>query len=444
MSVPLMINAFRPETAETLDPVTRQLIARRDRVLGPSYRLFYKHPVHFVRAEKVWLYGPTGEQYLDVYNNVPSVGHCHPHVVAAIARQAAILNTHTRYLFDSVLTYAEKLLATFPPELSNVMFACTGSESVDLAMRVARTFTGGSGFVVTDNAYHGLTSAVAALSPSLGENVPLGEHVRTVPAPDVYRNPGGDIGQVLANDVDRAIHDLNRRGIKFAGLIADTIFSSDGIFAEPAGFLRATREVVRRAGGVFIADEVQPGFARTGEHMWGFLRHRIDPDIVVLGKPMGNGMPISGIVARPDVLEEFGRTARYFNTFGGNPVSCAAALAVLEVIENEDLQANARKVGSYLLGGLHKLAGRYPSIGDVRGVGLFIGVELIEVGSERKPDAAAASRLVNGLRERRILISASGPQGNILKLRPPLPFSEANADQLLGAMDEVLSGKEMR
>jgi 4-aminobutyrate aminotransferase-like enzyme len=436
-----MLNAFSPDNTAALEPRMQQMIARRQRVLGPSYKLFYEHPVHFVRGEGVWLYDPDGTPYLDFYNNVPSVGHCHPHVVAAIARQAATLNTHTRYLYDLVLTYAEKLIATFPAELSNVMFTCTGSESSDLAMRIARTFTGGTGFIVTETAYHGITSAVSEISPSLGVQVPLGAHVRTVPAPARYRADGSevtDIGATFAANVERAIQDLKRHGFQVAALITDTIFSSDGVYADPAGFLAPAVTAVRQAGGLFIADEVQPGFGRLGSHMWGFQRHGVVPDIAILGKPMGNGIPIAGVVAKPEVLQDFAKRARYFNTFGGNPVSCAAALAVLEVIENEQLMANARDVGEYLRHGLNALAQRHESIGETRGAGLFIGTDLIEDQRTRKPSPALASRVVNGLREKRILISASGPQGHVLKIRPPLPLSRGNADQFLVALDEVL------
>jgi 4-aminobutyrate aminotransferase-like enzyme len=442
MPTPLMLNAFNPEHAERLDSRTREMIARRQRVLGPSYRLFYEHPVHFVRGEGVWLYDPEGVPYLDVYNNVPSVGHSHPHVTAAIARQAATLNTHTRYLYDLVLTYAERLLATFPTELSNVMFTCTGSEASDLAMRVAKCFTGGTGFIVTETAYHGITDAVSGISPSLGVHVPLGANVRTVAPPARYRADGGiveDVGGVFAASVEHAVRDLQRHGIQVAALIADTIFSSDGVYSDPAGFLKPAVAAIRQAGGVFIADEVQPGFGRLGSHMWGFQRHNIVPDMTILGKPMGNGIPIAGVVAKPAVLEDFSKSARYFNTFGGNPVSCAAGLAVLEVIENERLMANAEDVGCYLREGLNKLASINSSIGEVRGAGLFIGMDLVKDQQARRPNPAFASRIVNGLRERHVLISASGPYGHVLKIRPPLPFSRENADQFLVTLSQVLA-----
>jgi 4-aminobutyrate aminotransferase-like enzyme len=432
-----MVNAFDPNRTGKLTADVASLLERRKRVLGPSYKLFYEEPVHVVRAEGVWLYGADGTRYLDVYNNVPSVGHCHPHVVDAIARQAATLNTHTRYLYDVVLTYAERLIATFPAPLSNVMFTCTGSESSDLAMRVARNFTGGAGIIVTENAYHGITAAVSEFSPSLGAGVPLGQHVRTVPAPDSYRL-GQDVGQIFAGHVQRAIDDLERHGIRPAALITDTIFSSDGILSDPPGFLALAVDFVRRAGGVFIADEVQPGFARTGDAMWGFQRHNIVPDIVIMGKPMGNGIPLAGVVARPDVLSDFASKARYFNTFGGNPVSCAAGLAVLEVIQGEGLQQNALEVGRYLMSGLRQLALEHESLGDVRGAGLFVGADFVRDRGTKEPAPEIAMRLVNELRRKNILISASGINGNVLKIRPPLPFSRADADIFLSAMREVL------
>lgn len=437
--VPLMVNAFDPGRAHALTHTVKALLERRARVLGPSYKLFYETPVHAVRAEGVRIYDESGADYLDVYNNVPAVGHCHPRVVEAVARQAATLNTHTRYLYDIVLTYAEKLISSFPAPLANVMFTCTGSESSDLALRIARTFTGGAGVVVTANAYHGITAAVAEASPSLGAGVPLGAHVRVVPAPDAYRAAEADVGERFAADVRAAIEDLRRHGIKPAALIFDTLFSSDGILSDPPGFIAGAVAAIRAAGGVFIADEVQPGFARTGEGMWGFQRHGVVPDLVVLGKPMGNGLPIGAVVARPEVLDEFAATARYFNTFGGNPVCCAAALAVLEVIEAEGLMENALAVGDHIQAGLRRLAEADARIGDVRGAGLFVGLDFVADRTTREPDHRTALAVVNRLREKRVLISASGPLGHVLKIRPPLPFSRTDADEFLLKLQECLT-----
>jgi len=412
---------------------TEDAIARRNRLLGPAYRLFYEQPVQFVRGDGVWLYDPAGNRYLDAYNNVASVGHCHPHVVAAIAQQAALLNTHTRYLHETVLDYAEKLLATFPAEIGHIMFTCTGSEANDLAMRVARTCTGGTGFIVTERAYHGVTVALAELSPSLGLPQVKDSHVRLVPAP---RRAGDDAGELLARHVRNALDNMKRSGIRPAGFLVDTIFSSDGVFADPPGFLRPAVDAIRAAGGLFIADEVQPGFGRTGEHMWGFARHGLIPDLVTMGKPMGNGHPVAGMAARPKFLAEFGTRSRYFNTFGGNPVSAAAGIAVLEVIESEALMANARRTGAYLLNQLRQLQVQHALIAEVRGAGLFIGVELRHASGA--PAAAESARIVNSLRERRVLISAAGPHANVLKIRPPLVFGTDHADLLVQSLDQAL------
>lgn len=433
-----MINAYDPDRSAELPPADRDLVIRRQKLLGPAYRLFYDHPVHVVRGEGVWLYDPEGRRYLDVYNNVACVGHCHPHVVAALARQAAVLNTHTRYLHEMVLDYAEKLLSTFPGELAHVMFTCTGSEANDLALRVARNVTSGTGVIVTELAYHGITAAVAEASPALGEGVPRGPHVRTVPAP---RTTGTEheVGDAFGAHVRAAIKDMQASGIRPAALLVDTIFASDGVRSHPPGFLKPAVRAIREAGGVFIADEVQPGFARTGDTMWGFQRHGLVPDIVTIGKPMGNGHPIAGMVARPEVLQEFGRKSRYFNTFGGNPVSAAVGLAVLEVIEREQLQRNAAEVGTHLRKGLEALARRHELIGGVRGAGLFIGLDLVRDRTAGTPATQETARIVNGLRERRVLISASGLHANVLKIRPPLPFSRENADLFLATLDEVLA-----
>jgi len=435
-----MLNAYDAAKAGLLLPAEQQMIARRQRLLGPAYRLFYERPLHFVRGEGVHLYDEQGREYLDVYNNVASVGHCHPRVVEAIARQASTLNTHTRYLHDGVLEYAERLLATFPASLSQAMFTCTGSEANDLAVRIARAHTGGSGVIVTQLAYHGVTAAVAELSPSLGKFVPRSAAVRTVPAPDLYRAaPGTDIAAGFAHAVQAAIDDMQRHGIQPAALLVDTVFSSDGVYTDPPGFLMPAVDAIHAAGGIFIADEVQAGFGRTGSRMWGFQRHGVLPDIVTMGKPMGNGHPVAGIAARPEVLKTFGQQSRYFNTFGGNPVSCAAALAVLDVIRDEALQENAAVVGAYLRQGLQALATRHALIGDVRGVGFFIGVELVKDRDSKTPATEETGRLVNGLREKRILISATGPSGNVLKMRPQLPFSCADADLLLSSLDDVIA-----
>ncbi|WP_371107263.1 aspartate aminotransferase family protein [Rhizobium sp. RCC_161_2] len=438
-TAPSMINGFDATKLATLPERERRMVERRQALLGPSYRLFYDNPLHLVRAEGVWLYDADGEAHLDVYNNVPSVGHCHPRVVEAIARQAAILNTHTRYLDDTILDYSERLLATFPDEIERVMYTCTGSEAVDLALRIARHYTGGTGIIITENAYHGVTAAAVEISPSLGSGVPLGPHVITVPAPDAYRAEGRDVADALAEDVSKAIAFMRRHGIRPAAFIADSIFSTDGILPDPEGFLQKTLEVVHEADALYIADEVQPGFGRTGSHMWGFMRHGIVPDIAVMGKPMGNGMPIAAAVMKAEIQERFGKDVRYFNTFGANHVSIAAASAVLDVIRDEKLMENVAATGEYMLTGMRALQGTFACIGDVRGAGLFLGLEFVKDRESRTPDGALALAVVNGLRDRRVLISAAGIHGNVLKIRPPLPFSRKHADIFLETLESVLA-----
>ncbi|MGN6304516.1 MAG: aspartate aminotransferase family protein [Mesorhizobium sp.] len=437
MSMP---NAFVPGQGN-LSAEDETLVARRYKVLGPAYRLMYENPLHLVRGEGVWLYDATGRAYLDVYNNVTSLGHCHPRVVEAIREQVGVLATNTRYLHSLILDYAEKLLATFPAALGHVMFACTGSEANDLAYRIAKFHTGGTGVIVTDMSYHGISDTVSQFSPSLGKAVNLGSHVRTVPSPHAYHYPQADIAAKFTADVQAAIDDLLRHGIKPAMLIVDSLFTSDGVLAEPRGFLKGAVDAIRAAGGVFVADEVQPGFARTGDFMWGFQRHGVEPDMVTLGKPMGNGQPISGTVIRPEIVQGFGENARYFNTFGGNAVSCAAALAVLQAIEEEKLQGNARLVGTHMAEGLSKLKARYDIVGDARGAGLIFGLEIVTGKAGSKPDREATTRVVNRMRDDGVLISVCGKDYNVLKIRPPLVFSRENAEMFLGALDRSLAAE---
>lgn len=431
-----MINGFDPNRLNELPNQMQKNIRRRDKSLGPGYRLFYDTPLEIVRGKGVTLFDRDGNDYLDVYNNVPSVGHAHPKVIAAVHEQMQTLNTNTRYVQESILDYSEQLLSTFPAELGHVMFTCTGSEANDLAMRVAKYATGNQGIIVTSGAYHGLTTEVASFSPSLGIGVPLGANVRVIDAPDSLRYPldQGSLEEHLRNQVRAAIADLHRHGIGVAAFIADSIFSSDGVFAGPPGFLRPIVEEIHAVGGLYIADEVQPGFGRTGEEWWGFQRHGIVPDIVTIGKPMGNGIPVAAAIFKPELLVEFGKNIRYFNTFGGNSVAIAAAQAVLDVIREESLIDNALKVGGKIITGLRDLTQGLDQVAEVRGSGFFIGVDLVTDQSTLSPDGEAAAGIVNALRQDRILISACGAQGNVLKLRPPMPFSSDDADRLLEAL----------
>lgn len=413
---------------------------RRRAVLGPAYRHFYDEPLRPVRGHDVWLFDAEGRRYLDCYNNVPCVGHCHPRVVAALAQQAATLNTHTRYFHEGVVDYAERLAALFPPALNTVMLTCSGSEANDLALRIAFDATGRRGVIVTENAYHGVTLALADISPSLH---PLGPQVRSVPAPNRYRaEPGTDIAARFAADVQAAIDALRAAGVEPAALIVDTVFASDGIFPDDDGVLGAAARVIRQAGGLFIADEVQAGFGRSGR-WWAFEREaallgKQVPDIVTLGKPMGAGHPLAGLVVQAPLAQAFGEHRRYFNTFGGNTVSVAVGQAVLQVIEDEGLVQRAADAGEHLAAGVRALAHSHPAVGDVRAGGLYLGVEIVADRDTRAPAGPAASRLVNLLRRDGMLISTCGSEANVLKIRPPLTFTREHADMLVAALDRGL------
>lgn len=435
----LGLNRFEKSDGVALDAGLANQIVRRQNTQGASSVLFYQQPIEMVSARGVWMYDAAGDSYLDMYNNVPSVGHCHPKVVEAMSRQAGLLNTNTRYLFPVLERYSETLLATFPAPLTNVVFTCTGSESNDIALRIARMATGKQGIIVTESAYHGNTTAVMEVSPSGQKRQQLPPYVRTVPAPDANTlQPGQQVAEVFAGAVQAAMDSLAAEGFGCAALLVDTIFSSDGVYADPAGFLGLAVARVRAGGGLFIADEVQPGFGRTGTHYWCFQRHELVPDIVTLGKPMGNGFPMAAVITRPDLLDRFSQETEYFNTFGGNPVAAAVGLAVLQVIREEELLANAEHCGHYLRAGLRSLADQYPAISDVRGAGLFNAVEFRQLGS-KEPDTALTQRVINELKGEGILIGAAGAYGNSLKIRPPLCFSTSNADFFIDKFATVMS-----
>jgi 4-aminobutyrate aminotransferase-like enzyme len=412
---------FDPSRKGELDPATRDLVARRERALGSAYRLFYDEPLQLVRGLGTKVWDAKGTEYLDAYNNVPSVGHAHPRVVAAIAEQAATLNTHTRYLDEGIVAYAEQLLATLPAELETVMFTCTGSEANDLALRVAKLVTGGTGVVVTSNAYHGVTTEIAAISPSLGGMESLAPWVRVV-------DPANLAG------VGAAFDELRAAGVKPAAFIVDTILASDGVIPSIENLADAVA-ATRERGALFIADEVQPGFGRLGHGMWGFDRYGVSPDLVTVGKPMANGHPVAAVMSRRAYTEQFGRSARYFNTFGGNTVSIAAAQATLDVLRDEGLIENARVIGERLLRDLRAIES--PLVAELRGAGLFVGVTLERDG---RPATAETLAVVNELRRRRVLLAASGVDNNVLKIRPPLPFDAADAERLVTELALALQG----
>ena len=419
------------------------LLQRRHRVLGSASPLFYDKPLHLVRGEGVWLFDVDGRRYLDVYNNVPCVGHCNPHVVEAMHRQAMTLNIHTRYLDEHIVRYAERLTATFAEPLDTAMFTCTGSEANELALRLARFASGGTGIIVSDYNYHGNSASLAEVTTALPSPEPFATHARAVPIPCLYRAPAGiteaQLAEHYAANIAAAIASLQAQGIRPAALLIDTLFANEGLPRVPAGFVNKAAELIRAAGGLFIADEVQSGFARTGEHLWGHQAHAVVPDIVTLGKPMGNGYPLAGLITSKALVESFGRSAMYFNTFGGSPVAAAVGMAVLDVIEEQQLLRNAHTVGAYVQQRLQVLASKHSIIGDVRGKGLFFALELVRDHASKEPAGLEARKVVNHMRELGVLISKIGAGDNILKLRPPLVFNREHADLFVDTLDTALS-----
>ena len=393
------------------------LIERRRRLLGKNLSVAYQEPLHIVRGSMQYLYDDEGRQYLDAYNNVAHVGHCHPKVVAAGQQQMALLNTNTRYLGDVIIEYAEKLTATLPDPLNVCFFVNSGSEANELAIRLARAHTKARDMIVLDHAYHGNTTTLIDLSPYKHDG-PGGNG----PPPWVHKAPL-PLSQVDAQDVvEIAAH------VQLCGFIAESMPSVAGQIILPQGYLKKVYEAVRAAGGVCIADEVQTGYGRIGTHFWGFEVYGVVPDVVVLGKPIGNGHPIGAVITTRAIADSFDNGMEFFSTFGGNNVSCAIGLKVLEVVQEENLQSHALRVGERLLNGLRDLQQRHEIITDVRGSGFFLGVELKE----------RTDRIVNQMRERGILLGTEGPRHNVIKIRPPMPFNESDADILVTTFASLL------
>lgn len=415
------------------------LTDRRARLMGPNVPTFYRNPVHVVRGQGVWLWDADGRRYLDAYNNVPHVGHGHPRVVAAIARQAGILNTHTRYLHDLVLDYLERLTATLGHGISQAILTCTGSEANDIALRMAQAVTGATGIIATDNTYHGNTAAVSALSsrrPPIGGYPP---HVHLVPAPDTLHPLGGNLAAqpaAFAAQVAAAIADLRDKGFGFSGMILCPVFANEGLPAVAPGFLDPTVAVIRAAGGLVIADEVQPGFGRLGTHFWGHDWLGFAPDIVTVGKPMANGHPVAAVLARPDVMAAFRNAFGYFNTFGGNPVSAAACMAVLDVLRDEGLVERSVATAAHMMDRLRAL--RHPLLANVRGAGMFFGAEFV-TGPDMAPATDFVAEVVERMVAAGVLMNRIGRHGNTLKIRPPMPFGIAEADLLMDRLEQVLA-----
>jgi 4-aminobutyrate aminotransferase-like enzyme len=433
--------------AETQLPVATTVERRRQR-LGGNLSVAYASPLKITRGWMQYLFDDGGTQYLDAYNNVPHVGHSHPRVTAAIHRQLRTLNTNTRYLDDTIWQYAERLTGTLPDPLRVCYFVSSGSEANELALRLARAHTGARDLVVLDAAYHGNTTTLIDISPYKftgpgGQGAPDWVHV--APIPDDYRGQfrreDPEAGRKYGDAVGEVVRELQRNGRELSAFICESCPSVGGQIVPPPGYLETAYRHARAAGGVCIADEVQTAYGRMGNAFYAFETQSVVPDIVVLGKPIGNGYPLGAVVTTAEIAASFDNGMEFFSTFGGSTVSCAAGLATLETVLDEDLQAHARRVGAHLLDGLRHLATRHEIIGDVRGRGLFIGVELVRDRAAREPATAEASSIVNAMRERRILLGTDGPRHNVLKIRPPMPFDRRDADVLVGGLADVLSGR---
>nr|XP_061810846.1 ethanolamine-phosphate phospho-lyase-like [Nerophis lumbriciformis] len=427
-----------------------QTITLRRNLIGPSCKIFFSDdPIKMVRARGQYMYDEKGRRYLDCINNVAHVGHCHPDVVQAGARQMGELNTNSRFLHDNLVLYAQRLQATLPSQLSVFYFVNSGSEANDLALRLARQYSGSEDIITLDNAYHGHVTSLIEISPYKLHHLSdasLQPYVHVAPSPDVYRGKykrdHPDPAKAYADEVRDIIKRVQSNGRKIAAFIAESLQSCGGQVIPPAGYFQQVAEHVREAGGLFIADEVQVGFGRVGTHFWAFQLQGDDfvPDIVTMGKPIGNGHPMSCVVTSRKVAEAFMSSGmEYFNTFGGNPVSCAIGLAVLDVIAKEDLQGQALRVGGYLTSLLEKQKEKHPLIGDIRGCGLFVGVELVRDRSKLTPATAEAQEVIYRLKEQLILLSADGPHRNVLKFKPPMCFSAEDADFVVDKMDAIFT-----
>ncbi len=449
----------RDRTAEAIETACRhhpapvrsidEILAVRRRHVGRNLSVSYSAPLKIVRGKGQYLYDADGRRYLDLVNNVCHVGHCHPHVVAAGQRQMAELNTNTRYLHDHLAEYALRLTATFPDPLSVCFFVCTGTEANDLALRLARTHTGTKEIIVLEHAYHGHSPSLIEIATYKCEGPGgegLADHAHAAPIPDAYRGPhrGPDAGWRYGDEVGRMVAGLERAGRPPGAFMAESFIGCGGQVIPAPGFMPEAYAVVRAAGGVCIADEVQVGFGRAGSHFWAFEALNVVPDIVTLGKPIGNGHPMAAVVTTPEIAESFVTGMEYFNTFGGNPVSCAIGLAVLEVIEAEGLQRRARELGRQFLESFREIAPRHRLIGDVRGLGLFLGVELVRDHDTLEPADTEASAVIDAMRDRGFLLSTDGPLHNVIKIKPPMVLTTEDVAAVVENTDEVLTEIEAR
>lgn len=438
LNLPYELNANAKMTHE-------RIIESRQENLNPSMSISYQSPLKIQRGYMHYLYDENGQAYLDCVNNVPHVGHSNSRVVKAAQKQMAVLNTNTRYLHDNIVQYAERLCATLPEPLSVCFLVNSGSEANELAVRLARTYTGGTDFIVIDHAYHGNTSTLIDLSPykfngSGGKGKP--DFIQVAKMPDAYRGEyrglNQQTGQQYAESVKGAIERIQSQGHQLAGFFAEGILGCGGQMTLPDAYLKTAYEYVRTAGGVYIADEVQIGFGRVGTHFWAFEAHGVIPDIVTMGKPIGNGHPLAAVVTTREIADAFNNGMEYFNTFGGNPVSCAIGLEVLNIIEDENLRDNALEVGNYLMECLRALQNDYPLIGDVRGSGLFIGVELIRNKETLEAADKETTYIVERMKENGFLLSTEGPLHNVLKIKPPIIFKKVHVDMFIMALEDVL------
>ena len=419
---------------------------RRQKFISPSFSLSYEEPLNFVRGKAQYLYDSKGVEYLDAVNNIQHVGHSHPKVTEAATRQLEQLNTNTRYLDETILDYADALTKKLPQGLDRCFFTNSGSESNDLALRIARHHANSKETIVLEGGYHGHSISLIEVSP-YKHNGPGGqgppEYVHMVPMPDpfrgIYRGPSS--GPEYASEVKKILDRLNAEHKSISAFIVESIMGCGGQLIPPTGFLSESFGMVRESGGLCITDEVQIGFGRMGECFWGFETQDITPDIVTLGKSIGNGHPLSVVVTTKELSDEFNNGMEYFNSFGGNPVSCAIGHAVLNIIEEEDLQKNAFEVGKELLTLLDQLKSKHDIIGDVRGKGLFLGIEIINESETRSPDQTATNQIINEMQNKGILLSSDGPDHNVIKIKPPMVFNRPNALFLVETLDKVLSEK---
>jgi 4-aminobutyrate aminotransferase-like enzyme len=442
MSAPALRASLRRRCNERPTMSSTTLAARRDRALGAGAPLFYDAPLHIVRGEGVELFDADGRRYVDMYNNVPCVGHANPHVVEAMARQQGTLNVHSRYLHEGIVAFAERLAALHGPAIESVVFSCSGTEANEVALRMARLATGKSGIVCTNATYHGNSEAVAKLN-RIGDIRNSTGNVRAIPFPEMLRPlvPGANEDDLTEAYLDRlrgAIRSLEDDGVGFAGLIVCSIFANEGLPDVPRGFMPRAAEIVRAAGGLLISDEVQAGYGRTGR-WWGYDVTGFTPDIVVTGKPMGNGLPLAATAASRSLVEGFRSATRYFNTFASSPLQAAVGMAVIDVIERDGLLENVATVGAFLKSALAERKGRFASIADVRGHGLFVGVEIAKTDAARTPDTDRAVEVINRLKDKGFLTSNAGAFRNVVKIRPPLPFAQHHAEEFLVAFDATMA-----